>query len=233
MLGSTTKSAYLRGVKDGLPFIIVAAPFATLFGVLGTEAGFNLAQVMSFSLLVIAGAAQFTAVQLMVDNAPTVMVLATSLAVNMRMAMYSAALTPHLGGASLPWRMLVAYYNVDQSYAMSVQRYEENPTLGMGQKLGYFFGTITPLAPAWYGFTLVGALAGSAIPPEFGLDFAMPITFLAMIGPVLKTLPHVLAAVTSVVVALFLVDVPFGIGLLVAGLMAMAVGAEAERRMQR
>jgi predicted branched-subunit amino acid permease len=93
-------------------------PFAILFGVVGTEAGLNLAQVMGFSVGVIAGASQFAALQLMSENAPTLIVVASALAVNLRMAMYSAALAPHLGPASLRDRALIAYMNVDQTYAL-------------------------------------------------------------------------------------------------------------------
>ncbi|MEL7261344.1 MAG: AzlC family ABC transporter permease, partial [Pseudomonadota bacterium] len=88
MTTTTTKSAYLAGLRDGAPFVLVAGPFAVLFGVLATEAGLNLFEVMTFSLVVIAGAAQFTALQLMQDNAPTVIVLISALAVNLRVAMY-------------------------------------------------------------------------------------------------------------------------------------------------
>src|SRR5690606_8776600 len=101
MSGSTTKSAYLRGLRDGLPFIVVLLPFALLFGVVATEAGLTLAQAMGFNILVIAGSSQFAAVALMQENAPLFAVLATSLAVNLRMAMYSAALVPHFGAAPL------------------------------------------------------------------------------------------------------------------------------------
>jgi branched-subunit amino acid transport protein len=116
-------------VRDALPFTIVVIPFAILFGVVGTEAGLNLAQVMGFSVVVIAGASQFAALQLMSENAPTLIVVASALAVNLRMAMYSAALAPHLGPASLKERALIAYMTVDQSYALSVQRYEDAPGL--------------------------------------------------------------------------------------------------------
>ena len=63
MTSTTTKSAYWMGVRDGAPFILVAAPFAVLFGVIATEVGLNLFEVMSFSFVVIAGAAQFTALE--------------------------------------------------------------------------------------------------------------------------------------------------------------------------
>ncbi len=47
----------MAGLRDGAPFMLVAGPFALLFGVLATEAGLSVFEVMSFSLVVIAGAA--------------------------------------------------------------------------------------------------------------------------------------------------------------------------------
>ena len=87
MTVTTTKSAYWAGVRDGLPFIVMVVPFALLFGVVGIEAGLSMAQTMSFSVLVIAGASQFAALQLMLENAAIGFVLLAALAVNLRMAM--------------------------------------------------------------------------------------------------------------------------------------------------
>jgi predicted branched-subunit amino acid permease len=108
---------FWQGFRDATPFILVIIPFGAVFGVVATEAGLNLAQVMGFSVLVIAGAAQFVAVQMMVENAPVLIVLAASLAVNLRMAMYSASLAPHLGKISWWKRGAVSYFMVDQAYA--------------------------------------------------------------------------------------------------------------------
>ncbi|MFT6271735.1 MAG: putative branched-subunit amino acid permease, partial [Dinoroseobacter sp.] len=101
MPATIPKSAFWLGFRDSAPFVVVVAPFALVFGVIATEAGLNLAEVMGFTFLVIAGAAQLTALQLMTENAPTVVVLVSALAVNLRMAMYSASLAPHLGNAPL------------------------------------------------------------------------------------------------------------------------------------
>ncbi len=232
MARSSPKSPYLRGVLDGAPFVLVVVPFAALFGVVASEAGLALVETMGFSVLVIAGAAQFTALQLMQDGAPILVILATSLAVNLRMAMYSASLTPHLGGVKRWQRALAAYLLVDQSYMLSISYYETHPGLRPGAKLAYFFGVVTPVAPAWYLASLAGALLGAAIPPQYALDFGLPITFLAMIAPMLKSAAHLAAALTSVTAALALAWLPYGSGLLVAALLAMVVGAEVERRMQ-
>ncbi|MBT8408132.1 MAG: AzlC family ABC transporter permease [Alphaproteobacteria bacterium] len=228
MASSRPNSYFLRGARDALPFVLVVVPFATLFGVVATEAGLSVAQTMGFSIVVIAGAAQFAALQLMIDDAPTLMIVLTALAVNLRMAMYSASLAVHLGAAPFWQRAIVAYFNVDQSYALSTVRYETEPDMTLPERLVYFFGTMTPIAPCWYIFTLVGALVGQAIPPEYALDFAVPITFLALVAPMLRTRAHLLAAGTSVVVALALAGLPFGAGLLVAGFSAMIVGAQAD-----
>ncbi len=224
---------FWRGLRAGLPFLLVIAPFGLLFGVVGTEAGLSLVEVMGFSVLVIAGASQFTAVQLMVDNAPTVIVLLTALAVNLRMAMYSASLAPHLGAAPLWQRALAAYGLVDQSYALSILEFERNGALTLPQRMAYFAGACVAVAPPWYLFTLLGAWGGTAIPPAFALDFAVPITFLALFAPALTSLAHVAAALTSTLVALALAGVPFNLGLIVAAAAAMAVGATVETLKER
>ena len=232
MTKTNPKSIYWRGVWDGAPFILVLVPFGLLFGVAATEAGLNVAQVMGFSVLVIAGSAQFTALQLMTENAPTVIVVLTALAVNLRMAMYSVAMVPHLGPAPLWKRAIASYLMVDQSYTVAYMAYEEN-NWSLSQKFAYFWGVLTPLAPLWYGATFAGAVIGSAIPPEYALDFAVPITFLALIAPSLKSLAHVVAAFVSAAGTLALIWVPYNLGLIIAALCALVVGAQVEQWMER
>lgn len=237
MTTSTTKtiatSPYLTGVRDGLPFIVMAAPFATVFGVVSTDAGLTLAQAMGFSVLVIAGASQFAAVQLMVENAGIAFVLLAALGVNLRMAMYSASLVPYLGSAPLWQRAFVAYLMFDQTYIGSVARYETQPDMTVGDRVAYFLGLATPITPVWMIMTLVGILAGAAIPQAWALDFAIPIMFLAMVAPMLKSPAHVAAAAVSIVVALLLIGLPSGTGLLIAAVAAMVTGAVIETMMER
>ncbi|WP_416914654.1 MAG: AzlC family ABC transporter permease [Roseicyclus sp.] len=232
MTPSSPRTAYSRGIRTALPFVIVVGPFGLLFGVVGTEAGLNIAQVMGFTILVIAGASQFTALQLMADHAPTFIVVASALAVNLRMAMYSASFAPHLGAAPVWQRALIAYMNVDQTYALAHADYEARPQQSTAEKVAFFFGAATPIIPVWVGATALGIVVGEAIPPALGLDFAVPITFIALIAPALRTIAHVAAALTSVVMAILLAFLPWNLWLLAAGLAAMIVGAEVERRME-
>ncbi len=227
---STINSTFWRGAIAGLPFTIVVVPFSILFGAASTEAGLPVGQILSFSLVVVAGASQFTALQFMLENAPVVVVLISALAVNLRMAMYSAAITPYLGDQPLWKRALLSYILVDQTYNMAMLEYEAREA-SVEERTAYFLGCSLPIVPCWFFFTWVGAVVGAQIPPDYGLDFALPIAFLAMVAPALRTVAHMAAAATSVVLALALGFVPLNLGLLIAALIAMMVGAEVERRM--
>lgn len=230
---SGIRRAFLRGMLVSSPFLLVIVPFAMLFGVLATEAGLDFLTVMAFTIAVFAGSSQLTALQLMQDNAPAVVILATSLAVNLRMSMYSAALTPWMGHLRLRTRAAVAFLLVDQSYAASIAEYEREPGMTVRERLAYFFGTACLIAPFWYVATAAGALLGAQIPPELALDFAMPLSFVALTAPMLRTLPHLAAALTSVVLAIGLNGLPWSSGILVAAISAMLVGALVEMAQER
>lgn len=230
-LARTPAQAFRHGMVQSLAFLIVIVPFAVLFGVVATEAGLDVAQVMGFSVLVLAGASQFTAVQLLSDNASAFIVIVSGLAVNLRMAMYSASLVPWLRGATGRQKLWIAYALIDQSYALSIQHYERHPRLSLQQRLAYFAGAAVALCVPWIVATWVGATVGQAIPDDIALDFAMPITFLAMIAPMLRTPAHLAACFVSIVAALALAGLPSGLGLLIAAPIGMATGALVEKRM--
>ncbi len=224
----TLKSGIKVGMRDAMPFILVAAPFGLLFGVVGTEAGLNLLEVMTMTTLVIAGASQFTAVALWLEEAPTIIVLIAALAVNLRMAMYSAALVPHFRGAPMRFRLLMGYALVDQNFALTDGKFAGDTKTPWEFRAGYFFGAFIMIAPFWISFTYIGAVFGTQIPPEYAIDFALPIMFLALIGPMLRSIPHYVAAFCSVAFALGLAWMPFGLGLLVAAFIAIIVASMVE-----
>lgn len=228
-----TMRAFWRGYRDCAPFILIVVPYSMLFGVVARDAGLDVVQTLAMAVLVIAGASQFTALALLQDQAPVFVALLAALAVNLRMAMYSAALVPHLGHAPLGMRALMAYLMVDQAFAVAVKRYEEAPAMTPGEKVGYYFGCMMLVCPVWYGGTLVGALVGQGIPPEFSLDFAVPVCFIALTAPLIRSLPHVIATGVAVVASLAFAWMPWSLGLFCAALLAMAAGAQAELYLRR
>ena len=227
-MASAGRTAFRRGALDGAPFLLVIVPFGMVFGIVAAEAGFSLAEVMGFSVLVIAGASQIAAVQLMSEGATVAAVLATTLVINLRLGMYSAALAPHLGAVPLGTRALIAYMIVDQAYAASALEYERHPQQSPAEKAAYYLGCAVPVILPWYLSSWAGAALGQGLPEGMGLDFAVPITFLALLAAMLRTAAHWAAAAVSVAVALALAGLPQGTGLLIAALAAMVTGAAVE-----
>jgi predicted branched-subunit amino acid permease len=211
----------------------VVAPFGLLFGAVASDAGLSLLETMTMTIFVIAGAAQFTALALLQDHAPTLIVIAAALAVNLRMAMYSAALVPHIGSAPLLKRAFASYFVVDQVFAVSVKAFDFDGEFSVAQKIAFIVGAGSAIFPFWIGSTLAGALFGNAIPPEFSLDFAIPICFISITAPMMRSLPHLVAAMVSIAVALALAWLPYYLWLMAAALLAMIAGAQTESWLQR
>ena len=76
----------------------------------------------------------------------------------------------------------------------------------------------------------MGALVGQSVAAEIPLDFATPLTFIALLAPMLRTVPHILAALASVIAGLLFHAMPYNLGIMLAGVIGMSVGAWSEQR---
>ena len=82
----SSRHDFWAGLWGALPFCVVVGPYGMVFGVLAAESGLDIFTAVAFSMAVIAGAAQFTALSLLQDQAPVLIVIIVGLAVNLRMA---------------------------------------------------------------------------------------------------------------------------------------------------
>lgn len=222
-------TVFWEGVRDGTPFIVMVGPFALLFGVVAAELGLSMGETLGFSALVIAGAAQFATLELLDAGAPVSVAVGTGLAVNLRMALYSASLVPYLGRAPLRHRAWVAYALVDQVYALALLRFQGREE-SQAARLGYYAGAAAPICGIWILACALGAQAQSTVAAVPGLDFAVPLTFLAMVTPMLKDRPSAAAAVVATGLAILGHELPLNSGMLLAVAGGMVTGAVLEGR---
>lgn len=203
--------------------MVGVAPFALIAGFAGVDAGVSQVQTVAFSVLVFAGAAQLAALELIGRDGATAVVVATALVINARFLMYSASLAPSLRGLGTGRRALVAYLLTDQAFVVSALRYEqrEEPP---GTRLAYFLGAAVPLWIEWQAGTVVGAVAGAAVPASWSLDFAIPLVFLALLVPAVRDRAGVAAAGVAAVVAVAAGGLRFNSGLLLAAVAGIAAG---------
>lgn len=219
-----SRRGFRTGVLAALPVMLATAPFGMIFGVIAVEAGLDITQTLAMSALVLAGASQLAALQLLSDGAPVLLAVLAGAVVNLRMAMYSAALALHWEGAPLWTRALAAVTLHDQSFALSVTRYQRRPEEPLADRLGFYFGVGLITSCMWIATTLAGASLGEALPASVDLGAIIPVTFVAIAAPMLRGKVLALVAAVAAGAGLLAAGLPFGMGLLIASAAGIAAG---------
>ncbi|QPI08196.1 AzlC family ABC transporter permease [Stutzerimonas stutzeri] len=221
---------FVHGCRDILPLILGAIPFGIIFGTLAVGAGLSGWQTMGMSALVFAGSAQFIAITLITGGVGAAVVLLTTFVVNLRHALYSAALQPFVRHLPGRWRVPLAFWLTDEAFAVVQNRYARDDASPC--KHWYFLGAALTMYLNWQLSTLVGVAFGQAVPDiaRWGLDFAMIATFIGIAVPMMRTRPQVASAVVAGGVALLTWELPYKLGLIAAALAGIVIGVWLERR---
>jgi 4-azaleucine resistance transporter AzlC len=217
----------LAGVRDVSPLMLGVAPFALVAGIAAVDAGLGLAEAVGMSVIVFAGASQLAALELLGENAPLAVVVGTAAVINLRMLMYSASIAPHFADYGRRLRAGLAYLLTDQAYALSVAEFDENPDRSRWR---YYLGAAASLWIVWQIGTVVGVVLGAGVPDAWGLTFAVPLVFLALLVPAMKDRPTTVAGVAGGAVAVVAAGLPLNLGLLVGALCGVAAGLVTEVR---
>ncbi len=212
---------FLTGVRDQLPLLIGVAPFGMIFGALALNAGIPPLEVQGFSLFVFAGSAQFIAAGLIADSVPPVIIVLTILVVNLRHLLYSATFSGYFQHLPARWKAALAWLLTDEAFVVASIRYQRSDT---ALAHWYTLGTGLALWVAWQLSTAFGILLGAHIPANWSLDFALPLTFMALITPTLSDRPAWGAALSAGILAVVLAGLPYKLGLLLAASLGIVVG---------
>ena len=97
----------------------------------------------------------------------------------------------------------------------------------------YFLGAGVALWTSWQTSTIVGVLLGAQVPTTWPLDFFLPLTFIAIVVPSLRTRAQLAAALTGAALAVAWTGWPHKLGLMSAACVGIAIGAIVERLLNR
>lgn len=213
------------GVRDVLPLLFGVVPFGLVAGLAAANAGLRLEHAVGFSLVVFAGASQIAAIDLLGSNAPLVVVFVTAVVINLRMLMYSASIAPYLRDQSARWKAIMAYLLTDQAYALSIARYQGSDI----NRRWYYLGTAVGLWLPWQVATIIGYQLGTGVPASWGLEFTVPLVFLALLVPAMKDRGTIVAGLVGGGFAVVAGGLPLNLGLLVGAIAGITAGVLAER----
>ncbi|MBL8155574.1 MAG: AzlC family ABC transporter permease [Anaerolineae bacterium] len=225
----TRRSEFWAGARSMIPLLIGAVPFGFIFGVTAINSGISPLGAMGMSLFVFAGSSQFVAAQLVAQGAGLALIILTTAIVNIRHALYSATLAPHMKHLSQRWLLPLGFWLTDETFVMVVTRYNRDDA--SPYKHWYHLGSAVSLYVNWQLSTLIGLIAGQQIPDlrRLGLDFALVVTFIGMVVPQLRQRPMLMAATVAGISAVLLHGLPNQAWLIVSTLLGVAAGVLADR----
>lgn len=217
----------MEGVRNTLIIVPSYIPFALVCGVASVTAGLTTSAAIGLPALVFGGSAQAVVTQFLQNATSLWIAVLSGLVVNLRMMVYSAALAPKLRHLPRGKRMLVAAFLVDNLFAFLQQRERERP--GDPHWVEYYAGMTLILWPSWALFCVVGVFAGNIIPASWQLDFAIPLSFVAILANSVRQMPLLAAAVGGGIASVLLFTLPLKLGLIAGCLCGLLAGLLVER----
>ncbi len=160
------------------PIVLGYVPIGFAYGILALKSGLSAQNVVLMSLLVYAGASQFIAAGLFAAGAPAPSIVLTTFVVNLRHLLMSASLSPHLN----TWRKgelaAFAYELTDETFAVHAARVSSGP---LNKVEAFWVNAVAQIA--WITGSWLGVVGGQFIPDPrpWGLDFALPALFVALL----------------------------------------------------
>jgi 4-azaleucine resistance transporter AzlC len=216
------RTAFLAGLRAGLPLWLGITPYGLAFGLLGPAVGLGVHGTLAMSLLVFAGSAQFIALSLLGAGASYALIVLTTLVVNLRHLLYGASLAPFMRRLTARGQALASFLLTDETYAVVVDRRRREGTVTPG----FYLGVGLLVYFDWALSTAAGLALGGLIPDAtaLGLDFALPATFIGLLVPQLRSRGAWVALAISAAVTLAAGGLPGRLGILLATVAAATAG---------
>jgi 4-azaleucine resistance transporter AzlC len=210
-----------------MPVFLGYVPIGAAFGIVATTAGFTVAQTVACSAFVFAGAGQFISVNLMTAGAGLAGVLFATTVLNLRHILFSATLAPYLRSTPRRMQFPLAVMTTDETFGVNVTDLRAG-TADEWSMLGVN-------VISWSGWLLgstLGAAATALIgdPSRWGVEFAMPAMFTALLVAQLTGRRHVVAAIVAALLAIALAPLLPGAWPVIVGAMGAATVATVNDR---
>lgn len=207
------RSPTRTGLIDILPLAAPVVPFGLVLGIAINDSSMNDFIGWSSSWIIFAGAAQLTLIALLAAGS-VVGAIVAALVVNTRHFMYSVALAETFSGQPRWFRWVGSYTLIDQTFAVSTMRLGAEPSWFRK----YYLSASITIWSFWQIAVAVGIVVGGAVPPEWRLDFAVPILFVTLTVLGLTRRPAVVAAAVGFLAAALAGPLPNRLSILVGAL---------------
>jgi len=218
----SAREEFLAGFREVAPMLVGTMPFGLVVGVAGSASGLTALQAMALSVLSFSGIAQLIVCQLLAVGSPPLVTILAGSVVSLRFVMYSAAVSPHIAHLDRRMRALIAFLMVDQSFAMTTRRFAEPGE--RANREWHTLGACATFYVSWQLSVAIGIAVGAQVPASWSLDFAVVLTFISLLVPVIRKRADLAAALVATAVALAAAGLPYRLALVVASIAGIGAG---------
>ena len=213
---------FKQGILEELPLQLGVFPFGVIYGVMAIETGLTPMQAFLMSSIIFGGASQIAFVQLISNATPFGVIVTTVGAINSRHFLYSISMMEFLKNLSLKWRVILGYLLTDEAYAISIRRFINEPNTSFLHF--HLLGTGITLFLSWQISTLTGVLLGGDLPQFLDLQFIIPLTFIAIIIPMIRSISTLLVVISSAFCGLIFKNLDISFWIIISGFIGVLVG---------
>lgn len=196
------ETAWLQGLKRGLPIVLGYVPVGFAYGVLAVKNGIPPALAVGMAVLMFSGSGQFVFVSLWGNGAGIFSTSAAVAIVNLRYLLMSIAEAPWFTGISRIKRFFLGFGITDESFVVHAT------ALQTGWKLNTttMFVCNQTIQLAWVAGGAIGAFCGGLVDDvrPLGLDYAITAMFLALLVPQCSSRLHLLVAIFTMALSITL-----------------------------
>lgn len=223
------RAEFVRGLRDMLPAYPGIIAWGLVTGVAMVKSGLGVPYALLMTFLAYAGSAQLASLPLIAAAAPVWVIALTALLTNMRFVIYGAAMRSWLTSYTVRRRAVIGYFTGDFSFVLFMNRVEREGQFA--NRDAWLFGMAMSNWISWQSASVVGIVAASFIPTEWGLQFAGTLALVALVVPLCQEWPGAAGALAAGVVALVGHSWPFRSGLLAGVLVGMIVATAVDEFM--
>lgn len=200
---NSARLGFLSGMKKAIPIVMGYVPVSFAFGVLASEIGMSPVDALLMGALFLAGSGQLIAVSMLGNGDSFSAIVVTTTVVNLRHLLKSAAMIPGLRYWPRWRKALFAFELTDETFAVHADRFAHMPNapelLTKRFYIAETFGINITSHLAWICGGFLGAIFGNSLGDlkTYGLDYALPGMFVALLAPRLFNRPELVVSVVA------------------------------------
>ena len=217
--------SFIGGLKQSWPLVIGYLPIAIAFGISAQNIELSSSIILLISILIFAGASQFTFITLFAAGTPLLTTVLISIGLNLRHLLYSSNLAPSVKNTPVKQRLIIAFGLTDEVFASCFNKIKQMPE---NKRWLWILGLEFGAYSSWVIGTFIGIKGSDFLLNHIAeikpvLNFALPALFFSLLLPLINKKTILVMALAFSIALIFTLIGHATTGIFIAAFIAPAI----------